>query len=188
MNASHIIDITDASNNMNIVNASNSKNIEDASNNINIVYASNNINIVVASNNMNIIDASNNINIIDASNNINIVDASNNINIVDANEFTKGLDQFIDVVEREEYVFNVEVKDPGAPVEFYMKGEKVSRSDPRCEYVNLGEGRHQLIIHSIKMEDLGLVECRTPSNRGDQVLVSSATFDVTKGEDAPEIG
>ncbi|XP_023324296.1 twitchin isoform X2 [Eurytemora carolleeae] len=105
-----------------------------------------------------------------------------------ANEFTKGLDQFIDVVEREEYVFNVEVKDPGAPVEFYMKGEKVSRSDPRCEYVNLGEGKHQLIIHSIKMEDLGLVECRTPSNRGDQVLVSSATFDVTKGEDAPEIG
>ena len=179
MNASHIIDITDASNNMNIVYASN---------NINIVVASNNITIVDASNNMNIIDASNNINIIDASNNINIVDASNNINIVDANEFTKGLDQFIDVVEREEYVFNVEVKDPGAPVEFYMKGEKVSRSDPRCEYVNLGEGRHQLIIHSIKMEDLGLVECRTPSNRGDQVLVSSATFDVTKGEDAPEIG
>ena len=68
----------------------------------------------------------------------------------DANEFVKGMDQFVDVVEREEHVFNVEVKDPGAPVTFFMKGVEVRKSDPRCEYVNLGEGKHQLIIHSIR--------------------------------------
>lgn len=105
-----------------------------------------------------------------------------------ANGFIKGLDQFVDVVEREQYVFNVEVKDHGAPVDFFINGKKVSKSDSRCEYQNLGEGKHQLVIHNIKMEDMGTVEAKTPSNRGDQVLTSSTAFDVTKGEEAPEIG
>ena len=94
----------------------------------------------------------------------------------------------MDVVEREQCIFNVEVKDPGAPVDFFINGKKVSKSDERCEYQNLGDGKHQLVIHNIKMEDMGLVEAKTPSNRGDQVLTSSTAFDVTKGEDAPEIG
>ena len=75
-------------------------------------------------------------------------------------------------------VFPVEVKDPGAPVDFYINGKKariaitakigqslmvieiniwfihsllqVSKNDDRCEYVNLGEGKHQLIIHKVK--------------------------------------
>ena len=61
-------------------------------------------------------------------------------------------------------VFPVEVKDPGAPVDFYINGKKaslkvwivqiilgmkVSKNDDRCEYVNLGEGKHQLIIHKV---------------------------------------
>jgi hypothetical protein len=100
----------------------------------------------------------------------------------------KGLDQFVDVVEREAYVFNVEVKDPTAPVDFFIKGVRVGHSDPRCQYVNLGEGKHQLILHSITMEDMGLVEVKTPSNRGDTLITSSAAFDVAKGEEAPEIG
>ena len=91
-------------------------------------------------------------------------------------------------MERESFVFNVEVKDPGAPVDFYMKGTKVSRNDTRCEYVNLGQGKHQLIIHNIKMEDLGVVECKTPSNRGNAMLTTCTAFDVAKGEEAPEIG
>ena len=98
------------------------------------------------------------------------------------------MDQFVDVVEREQVIFNVEVKDPGAPVDFFINGKKVSKSDERCEYQNLGEGKHQLVIHNIKMEDMGTVEAKTPSNRGDQVLTSSTAFDVTKGEEAPEIG
>jgi hypothetical protein len=100
----------------------------------------------------------------------------------------KGLDQFVDVVERESYTFSVEVKDPSAPVDFYFKGVKVERGDSRCEYVNLGEGKHQLIVHTIRMEDMGLVEAKTPSNRGDTLLTSAAAFDVAKGEEAPEIG
>ena len=74
-------------------------------------------------------------------------------------------------------MFPVEVKDPGAPVDFYINGKKariattakigqslmmieiniwfihslskVSKNDDRCEYVNLGEGKHQLIIHKV---------------------------------------
>ena len=30
-------------------------------------------------------------------------------------------------------------------------------------------------------------EAKTPSNRGDQLLTSSTAFDVTKGEEPPEI-
>ena len=108
--------------------------------------------------------------------------------IVDENGFVKGLDPFIDVVERESYVFSVEVKDPTAPVDFYIGGQRVGRNDPRCEIVNLGDGKHQLVLHAIRMEDMGTVEVRTPSNRGDGMLVSSTTFDVAKGEEAPEIG
>ena len=73
------------------------------------------------------------------------------------------MDQFVDVIEREKHVFNVEVKDPGAPVDFFINGKKVSKSDERCEYVNLGEGKHQLIIHHIKMEDLGTIEAKESS-------------------------
>ena len=64
------------------------------------------------------------------------------------------------------------------------------------------------------MDDMGTIECKTPSNRGDNILVSATAFDVTKvrmeinlkimiivvlaftkkimiigqGEEAPEIG
>ena len=101
----------------------------------------------------------------------------------------KGLDQFVDVVERESYTFHVEVKDPTAPVHFFIKGVRVGLDDrSRCEYVNLGEGKHQLIVHSVSMADMGLVEVKTPSNRGDNLLTSATAFDVAKGEEAPEIG
>lgn len=102
--------------------------------------------------------------------------------------FLKGLDQFTDGVEREECVFTVHVKDPGAPVDFYFKGQKISKSDNRCMYSNIGDGKHQLVVHGLKMEDMGLVEARTPSNRGNGVVTSSTTLDVIKGEERPEIG
>ena len=38
----------------------------------------------------------------------------------------------------------MEVKDPGAPVDFFMNGQNVVA----------GEGRHQLVVHNIKMEDI----------------------------------
>ena len=51
--------------------------------------------------------------------------------IADANQFIQGLPTSSEVVEREAAVFNVEVKDPGAPVEFYIAGKKITQSDDR---------------------------------------------------------
>ena len=53
-----------------------------------------------------------------------------------------------------------QVKDPGAPVDFYFKGEKISKNDSRCVYSKLEDGKHQLSVHGLKMEDLGMVEAR----------------------------
>ena len=95
---------------------------------------------------------------------------------------------FKQCVEREEIIFNVEVKDPGAPVEFCINGVPVDTSDGRCEVKDLGDGKHQLIIHNAKMEDMGNVTCKTPSNKGDEMLESKSNFTVVKGEDAPVMG
>ena len=83
----------------------------------------------------------------------------------DANGFVKAMEQFVDVVEREQVlyhhllhkwfifslstpqkwrpdvilnnqvVFPVEVKDPGAPVDFYINGKKVKISDSRRSWM-----------------------------------------------------
>jgi len=110
------------------------------------------------------------------------------LKVAHANIFIKGLDRTTEATEREESTFNVEVKDPNAPVDFYINGNKVSKNDSRCEYVNLGEGKHQLILHDIKMEDMGSIEARTPSNRGEEMLTTSTEFEVAMGEHAPEVG
>merc|ERR1712088_346358 len=47
------------------------------------------------------------------------------------NQFKKGMRDFKQCIEREPIVFNVEVKDPTAPVEFYINGELVDTSDGR---------------------------------------------------------
>merc|ERR1712121_14644 len=93
-----------------------------------------------------------------------------------------GMRDFKQCVEREQIIFNVEVKDPGAPVDFYMNGEKVDTSDPRFEVKDLGDGKHQLIINNVKMGDAGTVTCKTPSNKGDEILESKSNFNVIKGE------
>ena len=45
---------------------------------------------------------------------------------LDHNGFKKGMRDFKQCVEREEIIFNVEVKDPGAPVSFFINGEAPS--------------------------------------------------------------
>ena len=107
---------------------------------------------------------------------------------LDHNGFKKGMRDFKQCVEREEIVFNVELKDPGAPANFFMNGEPVDLSDPRFEVKNLGDGKHQLIIKPVKMGDAGTVSCKTPSNKGDEVLESKSSFNVIKGEEAPVMG
>ena len=86
----------------------------------------------------------------------------------DANKFIKGLPSTVDVVEREALTFDVEVKDPDAPVDFYIAGEKViPGQDDRVQVRDLGNGHHQLIVNHVKMGDGGTIEARTPSNYGD---------------------
>jgi hypothetical protein len=97
--------------------------------------------------------------------------------------------EFKQCVEREEIIFNVQVKDENAPVEFFMQnGEQILPDPPRVEILNLGEGKHQLVIHKAEMGDMGTISAKTPSNKGDEELESKSAFTVIKGEEAPKIG
>ena len=95
---------------------------------------------------------------------------------------------FKQCVEREQIIFNVELKDPNAPADFFINGEPVDTSDGRVEVKSLGDGKHQLIINKAEMGDAGTVSCKTPSNVGDEMLESKSNFTVVKGEEAPEMG
>lgn len=59
--------------------------------------------------------------------------------------------EFKQCVEREKIVFNVEVKDPTAPVDFFINGEQVIPDGERVEVVNLGDGKHQLILNKVRL-------------------------------------
>merc|ERR1712226_190801 len=104
------------------------------------------------------------------------------------NKFIKGMREFKQCVEREEIIFNVQVSDPNAPVTFAINGEDVVPDGDRIETKDLGEGKHQLIIHKAKMGDMGNVVAKTPSNKGDEVVESKSAFTVVKGEEAPKMG
>ena len=71
----------------------------------------------------------------------------------DNNCFVKGMREFKQCVEREKIIFNVEVKDPQAPVDFFLNGEPIVPDGERVEVVNLGDGKHQLIINKAEMGD-----------------------------------
>jgi hypothetical protein len=49
----------------------------------------------------------------------------------DANAFLTPLPTAADTVEREAATYTVQVKDPDAPVEFYIAGQKVHEGDDR---------------------------------------------------------
>jgi len=104
------------------------------------------------------------------------------------NGFKKGMRDFKQCVEREQIIFNVEVKDPNAPVDFFINGEPVDTSDGRMEVKNLGDGKHQLVINKAQMGDAGTVTCKTPTNKGDEIAESKSNFSVIKGEEAPVMG
>ena len=54
---------------------------------------------------------------------------------LDHNAFKKGMRDFKQCIEREEIIFNVEVKDPGAPVDFFINGEPVD--NPKLALIEL---------------------------------------------------
>ncbi|XP_059094392.1 twitchin-like [Tigriopus californicus] len=114
--------------------------------------------------------------------------ASCHLKVAHANRFITGLPLSTDVIEREAASFTIEVKDPDAPVEFFIAGQKIAGNDSRVEIKKLEKGRHQLIVNKISMLDDGVIEARTPSNYGDEMLSTTCTFHVAKGEERPEIG
>merc|ERR1719220_3303683 len=53
--------------------------------------------------------------------------------------FVKGMREFKQCVEREEIIFNVQVSDPNAPVDFFINGEEVVPDGTNYEVKDLGE-------------------------------------------------
>merc|ERR1711962_1531751 len=104
------------------------------------------------------------------------------------NGFKKGMRDFKQCIEREQIIFNVELKDPNAPADFFINGEPVDTSDGRIEVKNLGDGKHQLVINKAQMGDAGTVTSKTPTNKGDEIAESKSNFSVIKGEEAPVMG
>uniref|UniRef100_A0A0K2U6Y3 Uncharacterized protein n=1 Tax=Lepeophtheirus salmonis TaxID=72036 RepID=A0A0K2U6Y3_LEPSM len=115
--------------------------------------------------------------------------SSADLNVNYNNGFKKGMREFKQCVERDSIIFNVEVKDPNSPVDFFINGENINDiPGARIETKDLGDGKHQLIINKADMKDNGTVTCKTPSNKGDEILESKSAFTVIKGEDAPRMG
>jgi len=114
-------------------------------------------------------------------------EASADLGVKYNNGFVKGMREFKQCVERETIIFNVQVKDPSSPVEFFINGELVVPND-RVEVKDLGEGKRQLIINKAELGDNGTVTAKTPTNRGNEVLESKSNFTVVKGESAPKMG
>ena len=90
-------------------------------------------------------------------------------------------------VERESVVLYFQVKDPLAPVTFYLNGELIDPNDQRYEQVNQDGGKHQLTIKRTEMTDAGLLEAKTPLNKDKKLLTSATTLDVMMGERKPEM-
>ena len=104
------------------------------------------------------------------------------LNVAINNQFVKGMREFKQCVEREQIIFNVEVKDPNAPVDFFINGEQVydQGEGGRVEIKDLGDGKRQLIINKAEMPDMGTVSAKTPTNKGDAVIESKSAFTVIK--------
>ena len=59
----------------------------------------------------------------------------------------------------------VTVKDPDAPVYFYINDKKLDESSFRYTHTN-NKGEHTLIIKKLELTDAGTLEVKTPLNKG----------------------
>ncbi|CAB4056799.1 unnamed protein product [Lepeophtheirus salmonis] len=115
--------------------------------------------------------------------------SSSTLRVAHDNKFVSEVSSQNEGVERESYVFNVQVKDPSAPVDFFLNGKIiVPGADTRMEVKQMGDGKHQLIVHYITMEDYGQIEARTPTNHSDKTVSCTGSFNVIMGEKAPKLG
>jgi len=90
-------------------------------------------------------------------------------------------------VEREDVALYVEVKDPDAPVYFYINGKKLDESNFRFEHTNIN-GAHTFFIKRTELAEAGILEARTPLNKDEKELTSCTTLDVMMGERKPTMG
>ena len=83
------------------------------------------------------------------------------------NKIIKGLPKTFEVVERESAEFPLEVRDPNTPVDIFVNGENIKDMTPagRMELENKGNGKFLLKVHKWSLDDDGVIEMRTPSNR-----------------------
>ena len=93
------------------------------------------------------------------------------------NKFLKKLKD-TDMIEREKVVLEVELQDQTATADFTLNGQPLKDGED-FELKNLGGGKHQVVILSVKMEHGGELECKS----GD--LTSKCTLSVLKGESKP---
>ena len=110
------------------------------------------------------------------------------LNVKIENKIIKGLPATHEVVERESAEFIVELRDPTAPVEFFINGMSAECMGDRMEVENLGGGKHKLKVKKWAMSDDGEIEMRTPSNRDGGTLTSTMSLGVIKGECVPTLG
>ena len=82
-------------------------------------------------------------------------------------------------VEREEVMLYVEVKDPSAPVQFYINGKKLDEGDFRFEHTSSG-GKHEFRIKKCELSDAGCLEARTPSNKVNFLLTFTTLLHLTR--------
>lgn len=80
----------------------------------------------------------------------------------------------------------VNVRDPAAPVTFSINDTLIDGQ--RFSAFDLGQGKHQVKLTNVKMEDEGILDMKTPSNRGENQLSSTCFVIVIKGEEAPQMG
>ena len=65
----------------------------------------------------------------------------------------------------------VTVKDPDAPVYFYINDKKLDESSFRYTHTN-NKGEHTLIIKKLELTDAGTLEVKTPLNKGKIAVIT----------------
>merc|ERR1712050_391974 len=104
------------------------------------------------------------------------------------NSFSKRLIETAECSEHCKMEFFVHVKDKTAPVYFLLNKFPIDTNDGRFQQDDLGDGRHRLTITKVSKLDEGVLSCRTPTNRGEEMLECKCIFNVTEGESPPLIG
>ena len=114
----------------------------------------------------------------------NTQESSCQLNVQCENDIILGLPPKHDPVEREELSFEVQVRDPEAPIYLYLNDELMN-DDDRLAVENKGHGHHEIVLKAIQLTDMK-IEFKTPKR--DTELSSVCKLNVIKGEEVPQLG